>query len=67
LRSDPRTAALPIVIVTSRTADKHRSHALELGANAFFGKPFPEEELLQSIADLLGDRLAVPARAGGNA
>jgi len=61
LRSDPRTADVPIVIVTSRTADKHRRHALELGANAFFGKPYQEDELLAAVAGLLGE--AAPAQA----
>src|SRR6185369_3790398 len=54
MRADPRLAAVPIIIITSRTAEKHRAYALELGANAFFGKPFAEDELLGSIAGLLG-------------
>jgi chemosensory pili system protein ChpA (sensor histidine kinase/response regulator) len=53
MRGDPRLAAIPIIIVTSRTADKHRAHALELGANGFFGKPYAEDELLRSVAELL--------------
>ena len=54
LRGNPRFAAIPIIIITSRTADKHRAYSLDLGANAFFGKPYVEDELLRSIADLLG-------------
>jgi chemosensory pili system protein ChpA (sensor histidine kinase/response regulator) len=34
--------ALPIIMITSRTADKHRNYALGLGVNAYFGKPFQE-------------------------
>ncbi len=46
LRQDARTNALPVVMITSRTAEKHRKHALELGATAYLGKPFNETELL---------------------
>jgi chemosensory pili system protein ChpA (sensor histidine kinase/response regulator) len=41
-------------MVTSRMAEKHRRHGLELGVDAFFGKPYDEEELLARIAELLG-------------
>ncbi|BBI98398.1 hypothetical protein FGKAn22_00910 [Ferrigenium kumadai] len=50
LRRDPTTQNLPIIMITSRAADKHRDHALQLGANAYLGKPYQEEELLQWIA-----------------
>jgi len=53
VRADPRLAHIPIVIISSRTADKHRNHAGELGVNAFLGKPYPEEELLALIARLV--------------
>ena len=66
LRDNADTATIPIVIITSRTADKHRAYALELGANAFFGKPYPEDELLRSIAELLGAVNRVPERASGS-
>ena len=50
VRRDPHLQALPIIMVTSRSADKHRNHALGLGVNACFGKPYQEEELLRQIA-----------------
>ena len=53
LRADRRTTTVPIIMITSRTADKHRNHALELGANHYLGKPYREEELLSLIADYL--------------
>jgi chemosensory pili system protein ChpA (sensor histidine kinase/response regulator) len=53
LRSDPRTATVPIVVVSSRLAEKHQRRAAEMGADAFFGKPYPEDELLACIAGLL--------------
>ncbi len=50
LRRDPRTQNLPIIMITSRTADKHRDYAMQLGVNAYLGKPYQEDELLQQIA-----------------
>jgi chemosensory pili system protein ChpA (sensor histidine kinase/response regulator) len=50
LRQDSRTKDLPIIMITSRTADKHRHYALELGVNGYLGKPYQEEELLENIA-----------------
>jgi chemosensory pili system protein ChpA (sensor histidine kinase/response regulator) len=52
VRGDPRTMDIPIIIISSRTAPKHRSRAAELGVNAFLGKPYQEAELLQQIATL---------------
>ena len=53
LRGDPRTRGVPIIMISSRTAEKHRSQAAELGVKVFLGKPYPEAELLQHIADYL--------------
>lgn len=50
LRADERLNKLPIIMITSRTADKHRNHALELGANHYLGKPYDEDELLRLLA-----------------
>jgi chemosensory pili system protein ChpA (sensor histidine kinase/response regulator) len=61
LRSDPRTATVPIVVVSSRLAEKHQRRAAEMGADAFFGKPYPEDELLACIAGLLQRRSTVRA------
>ena len=49
VRSDPRTANVPIVMITSRLADKHRQHAMQLGVNVYLGKPYQEDELLAHI------------------
>ncbi|MDC8758754.1 Hpt domain-containing protein [Janthinobacterium fluminis] len=53
VRGDARTQAIPIIMITSRSADKHRNYALELGVDAYFGKPFQEEVLLAAISGLL--------------
>ena len=58
VRADPRTAGVPIVIISSRTADKHRNQAAQLGVNAFLGKPYQEAELLQHIETFVGKRPA---------
>lgn len=53
LRQDSKTKKLPIIMITSRTADKHRNYALELGVNEYLGKPFQEEELLRHVAHFI--------------
>ncbi|HEX5343283.1 MAG TPA: Hpt domain-containing protein, partial [Duganella sp.] len=53
VRGDVRTKDIPIIMITSRSADKHRNVALELGVNAYFGKPFQEDVLLEAIAGLI--------------
>ncbi|WP_313705091.1 Hpt domain-containing protein [Massilia sp.] len=57
VRNDAATQALPIIMITSRTADKHRNYALGLGVNAYFGKPYQEDVLLAAIAGLLGGEM----------
>jgi chemosensory pili system protein ChpA (sensor histidine kinase/response regulator) len=53
LRGDPRTRGLPIIIISSRTAEKHRAQAQSLGVDAFLGKPYEEADLLRHIAKYL--------------
>ena len=50
IRADERTKAVPVIMITSRLADKHRSYAMEIGANHYLGKPYQEEALLGLIA-----------------
>src|SRR5574341_1861112 len=54
VRADPRLRQVPIIVISSRTAEKHRTQAAQLGVNAFLGKPYPEAELLQLIAQYAG-------------
>nr|WP_246316111.1 Hpt domain-containing protein [Tepidicella baoligensis] len=49
LRGDPRWADLPVVMITSRLADKHREHAQSLGVDHYLGKPYAEDELLELV------------------
>ncbi len=53
IRADARLATIPIIIITSRTAEKHRQHAQEAGVNHYLGKPYNEDELLQHIANFI--------------
>ena len=54
MRRDERTMNVPIIMITSRrAADKHRDFAMSLGVNAYLGKPFQEDDLLEQIAALL--------------
>jgi chemosensory pili system protein ChpA (sensor histidine kinase/response regulator) len=50
VRGDPRTQGVPVIFISSRTAEKHRNQAAEIGVNAFLGKPYSEAELLQLVA-----------------
>ena len=58
VRADARTAHVPIIMITSRTAEKHQKYAREIGVNHFLGKPFQEEDLLERIAGYLKERKA---------
>jgi chemosensory pili system protein ChpA (sensor histidine kinase/response regulator) len=53
IRTTSRWQDIPIIMITSRTGEKHREHALSLGVNRYMGKPYQEEALLESINDLL--------------
>lgn len=46
IRADAKLRDLPIIMITSRIAEKHREHAKELGVNHYLGKPYGEDELL---------------------
>ena len=57
VRNDQRLKNVPIIMITSRTADKHRTYATQLGVNAYFGKPFMEQQLLASIRGFLSEEV----------
>lgn len=54
VRDDERTRGIPIIMITSRTASKHRNYAMELGVNEYLGKPYQEDTLLKLIAGFVG-------------
>ncbi len=53
VRDNQATTATPLIIISSRTADKHRNVAIEIGVNAFLGKPVQDDELLEQVHALL--------------
>jgi chemosensory pili system protein ChpA (sensor histidine kinase/response regulator) len=53
VRADSRLKRIPIIMITSRTAEKHRNYAREIGVNVYLGKPYQEEELLAHIASFV--------------
>lgn len=56
VRGDDQYKDLPIIMITSRTGDKHRNRAMNIGVNDYVGKPFQEAELIESLQNILGDR-----------
>ena len=53
VRHDSRLKHVPIIMITSRTGDKHRTRAFSIGVNEYLGKPFQEDKLLSTIDSLL--------------
>jgi chemosensory pili system protein ChpA (sensor histidine kinase/response regulator) len=49
LRADPALSDLPVIMITSRIAQKHREYAAELGVDHYLGKPYSEDDLLALI------------------
>ena len=54
MKADPRLRNVPIVMITSRTGDKHRQRAFEIGVERYLGKPYQEVELMRNVFELLG-------------
>ncbi|BFM40184.1 Hpt domain-containing protein [Synechocystis sp. LKSZ1] len=52
-RRNPAMASIPVAMLTSRGSDKHRQLATHLGANAYFTKPYIEQQFLTAIKELL--------------
>jgi chemosensory pili system protein ChpA (sensor histidine kinase/response regulator) len=49
IRGDEKLRDLPVIMITSRIAEKHREHARELGVDHYLGKPYAEDELLALV------------------
>jgi chemosensory pili system protein ChpA (sensor histidine kinase/response regulator) len=63
IRADESLAGLPIIMITSRIAEKHRDHARTLGVNHYLGKPYSEEELLRLVRSYTSAELPVAMAA----
>ena len=53
VRHDERMKDLPIIMITSRTGEKHRQRAMAIGVNEYLGKPYQESLLLETINRLV--------------
>ena len=58
MRADARLRDLPVIMITSRIAQKHRDYAAELGVDHYLGKPYSEEDLLALIGRYTAARVA---------
>jgi len=56
VREHQRHSNVPIIMITSRTAPKHKKRSEALGVNEYMGKPFKEEELLENIKKYTDDK-----------
>jgi len=57
MRNDPGLMHIPIIMITSRTGDKHRKRAMDIGVNDYLGKPYQEVDLLARIHGLIKDKM----------
>jgi len=53
VRAEPELKDIPIIMITSRTGEKHKERAMSIGVNDYMGKPFGEEKLLSRIGALI--------------
>ncbi|MCU0533185.1 MAG: response regulator [Hydrococcus sp. Prado102] len=52
-RQDPQLAKIPAIVLSNYSSEQHRQLAMQLGANAYFTKPYDEPEFLAAIASLI--------------
>jgi chemosensory pili system protein ChpA (sensor histidine kinase/response regulator) len=53
MQNEETYSAIPIIMITSRTGEKHRDRALEIGVANYMGKPYQEDELIENIQSAL--------------
>lgn len=53
VRAENTYRDLPVVMLTSRSSQKHQRLAMSLGASGYFSKPYNEQELLQTLDEIL--------------
>lgn len=57
MKNDPQLKDIPIIMITSRSGEKHRERARSIGVNMYMGKPYQEDDLLNNIQSLLAKGL----------
>jgi chemosensory pili system protein ChpA (sensor histidine kinase/response regulator) len=60
MKADPRFRGVPIIMITSRTGEKHRQRAFDIGVERYLGKPYQEAELLAQISEVLEQHAREP-------
>jgi chemosensory pili system protein ChpA (sensor histidine kinase/response regulator) len=60
MKADARFRHVPIIMITSRTGEKHRQRAFDLGVERYLGKPYQEAELLTQISEVLEQHAREP-------
>ncbi|WP_303901651.1 hybrid sensor histidine kinase/response regulator [Thiohalomonas denitrificans] len=55
IRNSEALKDIPIIMITSRTGEKHRQRATDIGVNRYMGKPYSEGDLMENIESLIGD------------
>ena len=63
MKNDARLKQVPIIMITSRTGEKHRQRALEIGVEKYLGKPYQEADLLRNVQESLSARKQGLSRA----
>lgn len=53
MRNDVRLRGIPIIMITSRTGEKHRQRAFEIGVDRYLGKPYQEADLMRNVEEIL--------------
>ncbi len=64
MRSRPELAPIPVIMITSRSMDKHRRQALSAGVDVYLTKPYSDQELLQHVSTAVTGRADQRAAAG---
>ena len=57
IQKEPGLSSLPVALLTSRGADRHRKVAAKLGATAYFTKPCPDQTLLNAAERMLSGEI----------
>jgi chemosensory pili system protein ChpA (sensor histidine kinase/response regulator) len=55
IRRSDRLKDIPLIMITSRTGEKHRRYAMELGVDRYLGKPYQEADLIDEITSILAE------------
>jgi chemosensory pili system protein ChpA (sensor histidine kinase/response regulator) len=66
MKADARLRNVPIIMITSRTGEKHRQRAMEIGVNRYLGKPYQEHELLRNVFELLAQEASIDQEPQGH-